>query len=182
MSTSEIQKAAIRPYRFEEGVHFEEFEPIQYRTVITHDFFEEIKLAPGGPWLVHWRIYIVQFDHLIQDGHRLRQLDVFEASGHELVGDYITSWDAIANVSNISSGSNMMYRAIEDPHGGDGVSSSFSVLRIGIYPDSSHSIPCGFSFPIFRLDQKALQYLTTPMQKSSYTDLSLRPMPTNLST
>lgn len=52
MSTSEIRKAATRPYRFEQAVQFEEVKPIQYQTTITDEIFEEIKLAPGGRWLV----------------------------------------------------------------------------------------------------------------------------------
>lgn len=52
MSTSEIRKAAIRPYCFDQEARFEEVKPIQYRTTVTDEVFEKIKLAPGGGWLV----------------------------------------------------------------------------------------------------------------------------------
>ncbi|KIO31990.1 hypothetical protein M407DRAFT_118501 [Tulasnella calospora MUT 4182] len=52
MSTSEIRKAVIRPYRFERAVQFEEINPIHYRTTIEDEIVHWSKLAPGGRWLV----------------------------------------------------------------------------------------------------------------------------------
>ncbi|KIO31993.1 hypothetical protein M407DRAFT_19014 [Tulasnella calospora MUT 4182] len=52
MATPEIRKAAIRPYRFERAVQFEEINPIHYRTTIENEFVQLSKLAPGGRWLV----------------------------------------------------------------------------------------------------------------------------------